>query len=100
MTTFDWPNNYFKISGSDRDLNIQQKLSKSVIAPENDGMCLLFLIQHKNGRPHLDFPRSFYEREENLAGIAERKLRRRDMFVSKISDSATLADNRSEMYHD
>lgn len=97
MTTFDWPNNYFKISGSGRDLNIQPKLSKSVIASENDGMFILLPIQRKDSRPHLEFPRSFHEREENLAGIAERELRRRDMFVSKISDSATLADNRSEM---
>lgn len=100
MTTFDWSNNYSKIGKNNRNLNIQPKLSKSVIVPENDDMCLLFQIQRKDGKPHLDFPRSFHEREENLAGIAERKLRRRDMFVSKISDSATLADNRSEMYHD
>ena len=100
MTTFDWSNNYFKISESGHDLNIQQKLSESVIVPENDDICLLFLIQHKNGRPHLAFPRSFHKREENIAGIAERKLRRRDMFISKISDSATLADKRNEMYHD
>lgn len=92
MTTFDWSNNYSKSSGSDCSLSIEQKLS--------NGVFLLFQIQHKDGRPHLDFPRSFHEREENLAEIAERKLRRRDMFVSKISDSATLADNRSEMYHD
>lgn len=100
MTTFDWSNNYSKIGKNNRNLNIQQKLSESVIVPENDDMCLLFLIQHKNGRPHLEFPRSFHEREEDLAGTAKRELRKRDMFVSKISDSATLADNRNEMYHD
>lgn len=92
MTTFDWPNNYSKSSGSDCGLSIKQKLS--------NGVFLLLQIQHKDGRPHLKFSRSFYEREENLARIAERKLRRRDMFISKISDSATLADKRSEMCHD
>lgn len=71
MTTFDWSNNY-----------------------------LLFQIQRKDGRPHLEFSRSFHEREEDLLGIAECMLSKRDMFVSKISDSATLVDNRSEMYHD
>lgn len=92
MTTFDWPNNYSKSSGSDCGLSIEQKLS--------NGVFLLFLIQHKNGRPHLEFPRSFHEREEDLAGTAKRELRKRDMFVSKISSSVTLADNRNEMYHD
>lgn len=87
MTTFDWPNNYFKIG-------------ESMIVPENDGMFLLFQIQRKDGQTHLEFPRSFHEREENIAGITERQLHRRDMFVSKISGNTTLADNRSEMYHD
>lgn len=87
MTTFDWSNNYFKIG-------------ESVIVPENDGMFLLFQIQRKDGRPYLEFPRSFHEREEDLTGIAERKLRKHAMFVSKISGNTTLADNRSEMYHD
>lgn len=100
MTTFDWSNNYSKIGKNNRNLNIQPKLSESVIVPENDDTFLLFQIQRKDGRPHLEFPRSFHEREEDLAGIAERKLRKRDMSVSKISDSATLANKRSEMYHD
>lgn len=100
MTTFDWSNNYSKIGKNNRNLNIQPKLSESVIISENDGMFISLPIQRKDGRPHLDFPRSFHEREENLAGIAERKLRKRDMFVSKISSSVTLADNRNEMYHD
>lgn len=100
MTTFDWSNNYSKIGKNNRNLNIQPKLSESVIVSENDGMFILLPIQRKDSRPHLEFSRSFDEREENLAGIAKRELRKRDMFVSKISSSVTLADNRSEMYHD
>lgn len=96
MTTFDWSNNYFKISGTDHDLNIEQKLSGSVIVPECNGTFLLLKIRRKDGQTHLEFPRGFQERGEDLAGTAERELREEtSLSSSSIKSLGTIMPDSS-----
>lgn len=96
MTTFDWSNNYFKISGTDRDLNIEQKLSGSVIVPECNGTFLLLKIWRKDGQTHLEFPRGFQEPGEDLAGTAERELREEtSLSASSIKSLGTIMPDSS-----
>lgn len=96
MTTFDWSNNYFKISGTDRDLNIEQKLSGSVIVPECNGTFLLLKIRRKDEQTHLEFPRGFQERGEDLAGTAERELREEtSLSASSIKSLGTIMPDSS-----